>query len=135
MVTLAPTNPDLQHLAERMGVRLQRHTGGVKGWYSDSLRVISTRRGLTIAEYRTTLAHELGHAHHRDTPRDGHYSARQEARAWRYAADLLLTEHEVRDALLWHDHHRSPAAYDLEVTRHLLDFWLSIYERNTPCPI
>jgi len=129
-VTLALTNPDLQALAERMGVALRRHTGGQKGWYSDSHRVISTRRGLSIAEYRSTLAHELAHAYHRDTPVGGHYSPRQERRADRWAARLLLTEAAVRDALTWHNHHRGPAAYDLEVTEHLLDVWLTLYERT-----
>lgn len=128
-MTLALTNPDLQALAERMGVTLRRHTGGPKGWYSDSHRTISTRRGLSIAEYRSTLAHELAHAHHRDVPVDGVYTPRQELRADRWAARLLLTEAAVRDALVWHNHHRGPAAYDLEVTEHLLDVWLTLHER------
>lgn len=116
-------------MAEQMGVTLRRHTGGKKGWYSNRYRMISTRRGLTIAEYRSTLAHELGHARHHDSPICGRYSARQEARADQYAATLLLSEPDVRAALCWHNHHRSPAAHDLEVTEHLLDVWLNLHER------
>lgn len=125
-----PTNPDLARLAEGMGLTLVRHTGGPKGFYLDRRRRISTRRGLTIAEYRSTLAHEIAHAHYRDIPpRDG-YLPRQERRADLWAADLLLTRSRVEDALRWHNHHRSPAAYDLEVTEHLLDVWLTHYERK-----
>ena len=125
------TCPDLARMAEQMGVTLRRHDGGKKGWYSDRYRAISTRRGLSIAEYRSTLAHELGHAWHRDTPTRGKYSDRQETRANRFAATLLLSESDVRAALCWHNHHRSPAAHDLEVTEKILGVWLELYERQT----
>lgn len=125
------TNPDLARLAESMGVRLTRHDGGPKGLYIDHLRTITTRRCLSIAEYRSTLAHELAHAHYRDVPcRDPVRHARQERRADLWAAHLLLDGEDVEGALAWHHHHRAPAAYDLEVTVHLLDVWLT-HERKT----
>lgn len=127
MATPMITCPDLHQLAETMGVTLHKHDGLAKGYYLHPLRAISTRRGLTIAEYRSTLAHELAHAHYGDA----HSTPRIELRADRWAANLLLSESDVRDALLWHNHHRSPAAYDLEVTEHLLDVWLAQYERQS----
>lgn len=125
------TNPDLHRLAERMGVRLRRHDGGPKGFYIDELRTITTRRGLSIAEYRSTLAHELAHAHFRDVPcRDPVRHARQERRADLWAAHLLLDDCDVATTLTIHDHHRGPAAHDLEVTVHLLDTFLAHIERT-----
>lgn len=119
------TSPDLQSIAEAMGVRWQRHDGGPKGFYYHPSRTISTRRGLTIAEYRSTFAHELGHAHHRDVQQtNGYYNTRQEKRADRYAADLLLDEGAVRTALACNGGHIVPAAYELEVTAHILRVWL-----------
>jgi Domain of unknown function (DUF955). len=114
-----------------MEIRTRRHDGGPKGWYSCSRKLLSTRRGLTIAEYRSTFAHELAHAHYNDGAIWGRYSQRQEYRADLWAARLLLSESAVRDALIWHNHHRSPAAYDLEVTEHLLNIWLDHHERRS----
>lgn len=120
------TNPDLARLAESMGVRLARHDGGDKGYYDDATRTISTRRGLSIAQYRSTLAHELGHAHYGDVRvRDPVRHAKQERRADQWAARLLLDEVDVETTLACHGHHRAPAAHELEVTHHLLDVWLN----------
>ena len=55
---------ELHLLAESMGVQLQRHTGGPPGWYDHYRRIISTRRGQSIGQYKSVLAHELGHAAH-----------------------------------------------------------------------
>lgn len=62
------TCPDLHRVARQLGVTLTRHDGGVKGGYNHDTRTISTRRGMSIQQYRSTLAHELGHAHYRDHP-------------------------------------------------------------------
>ena len=51
---------ELHLLAESMGVQLRRHTGGCPGWYDHHRRVISTRRGQSIGQYKSVLAHELG---------------------------------------------------------------------------
>lgn len=66
-----PTNSDLQRLAGGMGLTLVHHAHGPKGFWQDWRRRISTQRGLTIAEYRSTLSHELAHAYYRDTPTRG----------------------------------------------------------------
>lgn len=125
------TSPDLHRLAESMGVTLTRHTGGEKGWYDHATRTISTRRGMSIAQYRSTLAHELGHAAHGDTPTgNGHYDQRQENRAWAYAAQLLINPHDFEAAAIWHHGHLPAIADELEVTQHILKTWQSLYERT-----
>lgn len=58
----------LRLLAESMGVQIQRHTDGPPGWYDHHRRTISTRRGMSIQQHRSVLAHELGHAHYGDIP-------------------------------------------------------------------
>lgn len=55
---------DLHDIASLLGVELRHHNGLPKGWYSPSLRVISTMRDMAVWDYKTTLARELGHAFH-----------------------------------------------------------------------
>ena len=119
------TCPDLHAHARELGVRLRRHTGGPKGVYHHPSRTISTRRGMSIQQYRSTLAHELGHAHYGDTPRRGIYSVRQEARADTYAAKLLIAPQAFFDAATWHNGHLGGIADELEVTHHLLLRWIA----------
>lgn len=124
------TNPDLHRLAEEMGVRLRRHDGGPKGFYDDATRTISTRRGLPIAQYRSTLAHELGHAHYGDVPTaDPVRHARQEHRADRWAAALLLDGVNLSEEFALHGGHIAPTAYALEITSHLLRTHLEQLEK------
>lgn len=121
----------LHRLAESMGVTLRRHNGGKKGWYDDATRTISTRRGMSIQQYRSVLAHELGHAAHRDTPTgNGHFDQRQERRADEYAARLLINLHDFEAAAIWHHGHLPAIADELEVTQHILKTWQSLYERQ-----
>ncbi|WP_423803321.1 ImmA/IrrE family metallo-endopeptidase [Paraburkholderia fungorum] len=64
---------------------------------------MSTRRGMSIQQYRSVLAHELGHAAHGDTPTgNGHYDQRQERHADEYAARLLISPVEFEAAATWH---------------------------------
>ncbi|MGV0351638.1 ImmA/IrrE family metallo-endopeptidase [Corynebacterium guaraldiae] len=122
---------DLHRLAESMGVTLQRHNGGKKGWYDHATRTISTRRGMSIQQYRSVLAHELGHAHYGDTPTgNGHFDQRQERRADEYAARLLISPVEFEAAATWHHGHLPAIADELEVTKHLLKTWQSLHERT-----
>ena len=127
------TNPDLARLAERLGVRLVRHNGGPKGYYRHSTQTISTRRGLSIAEYRSTLAHELGHAAYGDEPTgNGHYDQRQECRADRYAARLLIHHDDLDSWCRFYGPDNLPAiAHELEVTTHLLTVYLTL-KKDTP---
>lgn len=125
----------LHLLAESMGVQLQRHTGGCPGWYDHHRRIISTRRGQSISQYRSVLAHELGHAAHGDTPTgNGHFDQRQERRADEYAAQLLITPADFETAAIWHHGHLPAIADELEVTQHILKTWQSIHERAAALP-
>lgn len=122
---------ELHLLAESMGVQLRRHTGGPPGWYDHHRRIISTRRGQSIGQYKSVLAHELGHAAHGDTPTgNGHYDQRQERRADEYAARLLISPVEFEAAAAWHHGHLPAIADELEVTKHLLRTWTTLIERT-----
>ena len=122
---------DLQRIAEAIGVTLLHHDGGPKGWYDSYTHCVSTRRGLSIQQYRSTLAHELCHAIHRDQPTgNGHYDQRQERRADTYAARLLIDPKAFRDAYAWHGPHIPAIADELEVTQHILNHWLEITPSN-----
>ena len=122
---------ELHLLAESMGVQLQRHTGGHPGWYDHHRRIISTRRGQSISQYKSVLAHELGHAAHRDTPTgNGHFDQRQERRADEYAAQILINPHDFEAAAIWHHGHLPAIADELEVTKHLLKTWQTLHERT-----
>lgn len=125
------TCPMLHAYAETIGVQLVRHDNGIKAWYHHPTRTISTRRGLSIQAYKSTLAHELGHATYRDTPTgNGHYDQRQERRADQWAANVLIDPKAFEDAYIWHGGDLRAVADDLEVTRHLLDVWCTQLERN-----
>lgn len=119
------TCPDLHHVARQLGVTLARHNGGVKGYYNHTTRTISTRRGMSIQQYRSTLAHELGHAHYGDQPTGhGHYDQKQEARADRYAAHLLIDPQAFDTAYRWCQGDHRELADELEVTQHLLAVYM-----------
>lgn len=120
------TYPMLHSYAEAIGVQLVKHDNGRKGWYCDKTRTISTRRGLSIQAYKSTLAHELAHATFRDVPTgNGHYDHRQELRADRWAASVLVDPAAFEDAYIWHHGHLSAIADELEITHHILDVWLN----------
>lgn len=119
------TCPDLHHVARQLGVTLTRHNGGVKGYYNHTTHTISTRRGMSIQQYRSTLAHELGHAHYGDHPTGhGHYDQKQEARADRYAARLLIDPQAFDTAYRWCQGDLQELADELEVTQHLLAVYM-----------
>lgn len=125
------TCPDLARLADDMGVLLTRHDSGPKGFYDDATRTISTRRGLPIAQYKSTLAHELAHAHYRDVPTGSRlYDLRQERRADKWAARLLLQDVDLALVLTEHSGHLAPAAHDLEITVRLLKIHLTQLEKS-----
>ena len=122
---------DLHAYADKIGVRLVKHDNGPKGFYDNAARTISTRRGLSIRAYRSTLAHELAHATYRDEPTGhGHYDQRQELRADRWAARALIDPEVFEDAYRWHAGCMQSIADELEVTHHLLDVWRDTQERK-----
>lgn len=92
---------------------------------SPSLRVISTMRDMAVWDYKSTLAHELGHARYNDR-KTGHdnFDQRQEERAGRFAAKLLINYDELKLFAPWHGTDFHSLAIDLEVTPHILEVYL-----------
>lgn len=120
-----PTNPALHRLAETLGVTTKRHTGGGKGYYDAHTHTITTRRGMSIQQYKSTFAHELVHAMRRDVPIPiPVLHKRNELRVDRMAADMLINEESFHDAVKWHQGHLPSVADELEVTLHLLMIWI-----------
>lgn len=119
------TNPALHRLAETLGVTVKRHTGGGKGYYDARTHTITTRRGMSIQQYKSTFAHELAHAMRRDVPiPDQVLHRRNELRINRMAANMLINEEAFQDAARWHQGHLPSIADELEVTLHLLTVWI-----------
>lgn len=122
---------DLHVLAEALGVRVRRVDHGPPAYYRHSERTIYTRRGQSVESYRSALAHELVHAYYGDAPcRDPVRHARQEQRADRFAAELLITPEAWAEAEAIHDGHLGAIADELEVTIHLARTWRDNHERS-----
>ncbi|OBA54603.1 MULTISPECIES: hypothetical protein [Corynebacterium] len=118
------TAVELHRLAESLNVRIVRHDNGPPGWYNHDKRIISTRRGQSITQYCSALAH----AYYGDTPTgNGHFDQRQEHRVDQFAARLLINAEEFENAAIWHQGHLPAIADELEVAQRLLKVWL----RNT----
>lgn len=117
-------------IAEYLGVTTTHHEDGPPGYYDHHTRTISTRRGMHPAIYRSTLAHELGHATYQDQPTgNGYYDQKQENRADRLAVRLLFTDHEFREAYDWCGPDVSALADELECSQHHIRTYL---KRRTP---
>lgn len=122
---------DLHAIAHELGVTLQHHDGGKIAWYSPSMKRISTQRGLQIWDYKSALAHELGHAIHGDRfINHSHFNNRQERRADEYAARLLVDHEEFLDSLRWNEGDLGAVAAELEVTPQLLETYIDIQEKE-----
>ncbi|HAF71984.1 MAG TPA: ImmA/IrrE family metallo-endopeptidase [Corynebacterium variabile] len=123
-------SPDL--LAEQWGIPLATHAGGEKGRrFPDG--TISLRADLGPINRRCTLAHELGHHAHDDHPTDNPTTqARNEHRADRWAAQLLIHPDAYREAETMFGPHPGAIAAHLGVTHHLLAVWRDTHERTTP---
>lgn len=92
-------------------------------WYPGE-HVILLARGLTVAERRVALGHELGHAHYGDACTvNGRVNLRQEQAADRYAARWLIDLDGFVDARRWSSDPWE-LAEDLQVTPRLLTVWL-----------
>lgn len=119
------TFPDLAIMAHMLGVSLRKHDGGLPGYYDHKARTISTRRGMSPAMYRSTLAHELAHATYRDEPTGtGRYDEKQGQRAHRFAAKLLINDDTFAADFTWCQGNLQALAEKLEITQHLLGIYL-----------
>ena len=74
-------------------------------------------RDMAVWDYKSTLAHELGHARYNDR-KTGHdnFDQRQEERADRFAAKLLINDDELKLLAPWRSTDFHSLAIDLEVT-------------------
>lgn len=122
------TRNRLDTLAETLGVHITYHRAGQPGWYNHHRKQISLRHGMSTPQENSVLAHELGHAIHGNL---GHGDTRQENRADRFAADLLITGDNYRQAELLYGPRPRAIAHELGVTVHLVTVWRSTH-RTTP---
>ena len=106
------TRNRLDTLAETLGVHITYHRAGQPGWYNHHRKQISLRHGMSTPQENSVLAHDLGTG---DT--------RQENRADRFAANLLITEDEYQLAEMLYDPHPGAIAAELGVTVHLVTVW------------
>ena len=119
------TFPDLAIMADMLEITLTKHNEGPPGFYDHTRKTISTRRGLSPTMYRSVLAHELGHALYGDTPtRNGHFDQKQEKRADRFAARLLISSESFPYDFAWCQGRLAELADELEVTQHLVKVFL-----------
>ncbi len=127
---------------------LGKEKGAIKGFYFEShrIRTITVNSDLSEELQRIITAHELGHAllHCTDETRtfhetgffDDHLQTEKEANL--FAAELLLSDKEVLDALNEKDSFFSAAA-SLKIPCQLLDFKLRVMRQKgykiSPTPI
>jgi Zn-dependent peptidase ImmA (M78 family) len=120
-------------LAEILGVTTTHHHRGLPGFYDHPTRTISTRKKMSVGQYRSTIAHELGHAHYHDHPTGNpHYDQRQERRADKYALPLLFTDDQFDDAYAWCGPCVPALAEELECSQHHIRLYLTLKKRDTP---
>lgn len=87
---------------------------------------------MSIAQYCSTLAHELGHAYYGDMLTGHcHIDARQEIRADRFAAGLLIPAPAFVDAYRWCQGDLRELADELEVTQYLVGIFVAELQRNS----
>ena len=100
---------DLTLIARGMGVSIRYGTppGGWWGLWAPHHRTIVIRKGLTLKQWRYTLAHEIGHAHHQHY---GHHPD-QEFEADLYAAHTLIDTRQLRAAMDKHQCHVTVAEH------------------------
>lgn len=116
---------DLAIICEIIDVTTDHHEGGPAGYYDHQTRTISTRKGLSAALFRSTLAHEIGHAAYRDEMTGhGHYDNKQETRADRFALRLLFTDDDFQAAYDWCGHDIPALADELECSQHHIRTYL-----------
>lgn len=119
---------DLEGIARHLGVRIEHHQKLHRsrwGEYSEHHRAIRLLDHLGPVQYRSVLAHELGHAHYRHRWCWGRYELHADA----WAARTLIRPDCWRDATAAYDDVLTVAAelqvlprlveaYALHLTRH-----------------
>lgn len=89
-----------RRLRELVDVTLHWHDDGPAGWCRHSTQDVSLRRGMTQAERRSTICHEVVHLERGPAVRG--YGAREELEVSKEAARRLLPDiRAVGEALAW----------------------------------
>jgi Zn-dependent peptidase ImmA (M78 family) len=117
----------------RLMVEEHRLAGRRRGEYRHSERLIVLAPGMSHREARSTLAHEIQHAVAGDLPTPfGPVHRRQEIRARRGAAHLLIDADEYAEAEKLRDGHVRSIAADLEVTWRIVADWQTYCASELP---
>ncbi|TQL03503.1 ImmA/IrrE family metallo-endopeptidase [Cellulomonas sp. SLBN-39] len=116
---------DLLRMADDAGIRVMwRDLGRRRGEYRHDARLITLNPRMSEVLQRSTLAHELGHAHHGDTwTDDPRLLEERERRANVYAARLLVDPVEYALAERLVGEHAGAIARELGVSRYVVDAW------------
>ncbi len=116
--------------ADRLGVQIEWVDLGAtrRGEYLDDLQLIRLSSRLVGRDVASVLAHELGHAWHRDRVTN----RLTERRAWEYAAVLLVTTEEYATAERIVGHHRAALAIELDVTPEVVAAWRRVHVHRRP---
>lgn len=125
----------LTRLAREIGVAIHPDLAGelgaddIAGYFPRSRRVLY-RMGMSDAETFCAVAHELAHATQRDTPTtDPYRHAKQELRADKWAADLLIDIESYEAAEHLVGCHPGALAKELDVTVEMIHTWRAIHSR------
>jgi Zn-dependent peptidase ImmA (M78 family) len=98
--------------------------GDQRGFYEHDVRTITLNSQMPDALLRSTLAHELGHAHYGHTdPGDPRIRERHEQLANRFGADMLVTDHAYAMAEAQYGPHAGAIACALEVATYTIETW------------
>lgn len=88
-----------RRLRELIDVTLHWHDGGVAGWCRHSTQDVSLRRGMTQAERRSTVCHEVVHLERGPAPKG--YGRQDELQVSQEAARRLIQLQPLGEALAW----------------------------------
>lgn len=114
------TENDLLTELEREGMVVETTPlpGTCRGLYVAHKHLVVIRPGLTYAQRRSTLAHELVHVLRND---DGHQSKKVEQKVNRDAADLLISAPEYELAEKIHGSNIAGIAQELDVATFIVE--------------
>jgi Zn-dependent peptidase ImmA (M78 family) len=122
---------DLEAKAEEMEVKIvptPQLRDDLNAIYLHRHSVIFIQEDLDPYTARAALAHELGHAHHKD---EHSVEGRAERRADEWAARTLITPDDYREAEQLYGHRPGAIAWALGVTPHIVRVWRTM-ARNSP---
>lgn len=124
----SPATTTLIDYAHTQGIRIWwgTHDRGLAHW-SARHQAVWLNPSLTDREARSLLAHELGHAHYGDV---GPQPAHVEQRAWRWAADTLVSRAEYALAERIHGQDTAAIADALDVTVEIIDAYQTTLRRT-----